>query len=440
MSRENLNHLIHLLLDGSLSESQREELNRDLKRSPAARAEYRKAIALHGMLIRKCDPSQASFPIAGALTVVPEETAAAPRPVLMRNLIAATALAASIALVAALFHRSAQPRATVLKGDFKTPPGSPLLPHGSAPIHTPLEILSGSVTLKYPSGAAVTLEAPCRFRIDGKESISIGHGSAFVHAPPGAEGFVLNTPGGEFIDLGTRFGVGVGSDGENSVILTEVFEGEIDVKFSKSGTTRLASGESGAIVRDGGMMQLVSRLDASPIHLTRSHPAATGGSPNLALGKPVYSPAYCVRANGSVFPPDNLTDGRLNDSGVPGDWSFWLSPDLENGEFTVDLLEQTEISRVSLQNTCNRFIDDRGTRDFMILTSADNKEFTPAIEGSLPRIDRTETLGSFPFHDFAFPPVKARYVKFVAISHYKHPSYPRHPMHSAGLNEIRIFE
>jgi len=307
------------------------------------------------------------------------------------------------------------------------------------PVAVPLEFTRGFVRLGFPSGAKVTLEAPCRFRLDEKEALSVLHGRASVHTPNGAEGFRIDTPGGRFVDLGTEFGLAVGSDGSTPVVLTEVFKGEVEIEAPK---TRLTIGESRALVREEGKPKLLAALDESPVMLVNhleGLPGSASTEGNLALGKPVFSPGYCTRPHGSVFPPDNLTDGRLNDSGVPGDWSFWLAPDGESGEFTVDLLQSETIGRVSLQNTNNRGNNDRGTESFVLLGSLDNKTFFPLTDGELPRV--TDAKGTaFPFFDFAFAPVETRYVKLVVTSHYRHPKRSiDHPCQGGGLNEIRIF-
>jgi hypothetical protein len=226
-------------------------------------------------------------------------------------------------------------------------------------------------------------------------------------------------------------------------VLTEVFKGEVEVQSSPEESTRLKVGESRALVRDSGRSLLLAALDESPVTLvnhSKALPEMSGEDGNLALGKPVFSPGYCTRPHGSVFPPDNLTDGRLNDSGVPGDWSFWLAPDGEHGEFTVDLLRPEEIGRIALQNTNNRGLDDRGAAEFEAFGSLDNKSFFPLVAGSLPRIAE-ERGEAFPFHDFRFTPVGVRYVKVVVTRHFRHKTRPAHdPHHGGGMNEIRVFQ
>lgn len=435
MKEDRLDLLIHALFEESLGEAERAELNILLAADPQARARYRRAAAIHAALARK-----ASSP---GYFEAPAPAVAAPR--FSRFRLAAAAAVALLAVGASIFaFRPRLPLATVVEAvgvswaDGSAGPSATRLP-----VAVPLEITGGFLRLGFPSGARVTLEGPCRFRLDEKEALSLLHGRASVHTPPGAEGFRIDTPGGRFVDLGTEFGLAVGSDGTTPVVLTEVFQGEVEVQPTPRESTRLKVGESRALVREAGRPRLLAALDESPVMLinhTLHPPRPSAGVGNLALGKPVFSPGYCTRPHGSVFPPDNLTDGRLDDSGVPGDWSFWLAPDGESGEFTVDLLRAETIGRLSLQNTRNRGIDDRGTARFEAFGSLDNKHFFPLVDGELPRAAASTDAG-LPFHEFSFAPVDARYVKVLVTEHYRHLERPAdHPCQGGGLNEIRIFE
>ena len=432
MKEDRLDLLLHALFEESLGETERAELNAMLAADPAARERYRRVAAIHSALARKAAvPSffESKAAPVSKVTAFPTRwvTAAA----------AAVVLAGGLAFVA---MRPRGPVANVLDTQgVAWAEGSAAPTSGRLPVAVPLEFTRGFVRLGFPSGANVTLEAPCRFRLDEKEALSVLHGRASVHTPNGAQGFRIDTPGGRFVDLGTEFGLAVGSDGSTPVVLTEVFKGEVEIEAT---STRLKVGESRALVREEGKPKLLAALDESPVMLVNhleGLPGSASTEGNLALGKPVFSPGYCTRAHGSIFPPDNLTDGRLNDSGVPGDWSFWLAPDGESGEFTVDLLQAEKIGRISLQNTNNRGNDDRGIESFVLLGSLDNKTFFPLTDGELPRV--TEAKGTaFPFHDFAFAQADARYVKLVVTSHYRHLKRPiDHPCQGGGLNEIRIF-
>ncbi|MFC7336822.1 FecR domain-containing protein [Haloferula chungangensis] len=438
MKEDPTDHLIQHLLDGTLEDDSRAELNDILRNSPEARDRYRRAFALHSALIRR-DASK--LPDFLSRSEAPKKVSFFRRESLQA--VAALIIVALILGSSGMFalHRL-KPRAEILESNLAVyQTGTHHLSPGKMPADVPVELVSGDVKLAYPSGALVILEAPCRFRLDTKEALTILHGRASVHAPPGAEGFRLDTPTGQIIDRGTEFGVAVGNDGKNPVVLTEVFKGEIEVSTQSTDKVLLTDGESRAITNDGTLLE---QLDESPVHLAnalhRTSQMSRSSTGNLALGKPVISPGYLTRPHGSIFPPDNLTDGRLDDSGVPGDWSFWLAPEHEGGEFIVDLLDTHEVSLVSLQGTTNRAIDDRGAASVELLGSLDNKTYFPLSGGPMPRIDPSLYGQSFPFEDFNFPPVELRYLKCIITSYYKHPTRPAdHRNQGGGLNEIRIF-
>lgn len=438
MKEDRLDLLLHALLEESLGESERAELNALLSADPQARRRYRRVMAVHGALIRNASAALPSFAAPASET-----------PHIRRFPWRKLAVAALIPLgfIAFAFNdaraaRKALPRAEVLQVTRAVwPAGARGLEKGALPVGSPVELTSGLLEIGYPSGARVVVEGPCRFSLTSREALTVLHGRASVHTPEGAEGFRIDTPGGRFIDRGTEFGVAVGSDGKRPVVLTEVFKGEIDVNTGGQTDIRLIRGEGRVVASDG---KLLNSLDESPVRLSNSlhRTLVLSESPdtNLALGKPVLSPGYCIRPHGSVFPPDKLTDGRLDDTGVPGDWSFWLAPDGESGEFTVDLIDPETISRVSLQNTGNRGMDDRGTEAFELFGSLDNKVFFPLVSGTLPRVTAADSARSFPFHDFTFAAVEVRYVKCVVTRHYRHEQRPSdHPCQGGGLNEIRIF-
>lgn len=432
MKIDRLDQLLHRLFEENLDEPERAELNILLARDADARARYRRLAAIHSALVRKS--------VGAGYFQNPPESIAPPSPRKFWWIAAAAAVTLAAAGLPFAFARPAGPVAEVLETrGVLWAEGSAQPESGRLPVGVPLELKRGYARVGFPSGASVTLEAPCRFRLDEKEALSLLHGRASVRTPDGAEGFRIDTPGGRFVDLGTEFGLAVGSDGSTPVVLTEVFKGEVEIEATK---TRLTDGESRVLVREKGEPKLLAALDESPVKLGNhvgELPGTSPGEGNLALGKPVFSPGYCARPHGSVFPPDNLTDGRINDSGVPGDWSFWLAPDGEGGEFTVDLLQPEQIGRVSLQNTGNRGINDRGTAAFEALGSLDNKNFFPLTSGVLPRVS-AERGDEFPFHDFLFPTSEVRYLKIVVTRHFRHARRSAlHPHQGGGLNEIRIF-
>ncbi len=106
-------------------------------------------------------------------------------------------------------------------------------------------LTSGMVELRFPDGAEVILEAPSVIEIKSHDRLVVKVGACSVHAPPGAEGFRVETPQADVVDLGTRFSVTVNEVGETDV---QVVEGMADVKSrnnpENTRTLRLTPGQS----------------------------------------------------------------------------------------------------------------------------------------------------------------------------------------------------
>jgi len=426
-----LDLLLQHLFDESIYDSQVAELNAILLVSPRSRGHYRKSLRLHAALIRHRQ------------TETSVQTPPPSPPARWRRVAPRLAIAACL-LLAALYHwiPNQKPLASLTGTTAAIWAGA----SATADLDHPMDLVAGFAEVTYQNGVRVILEGPCRFAVTSPMSMSVTHGRATVKVPHPVTGFHLDTPAGRMTDLGTEFGIAVGSGVEGPVVLTEVFNGEIEIPGETTARKRLYGGDSLAIVREGGGTKLLSALGEYRVNLGDSarRLPPSNSSPetgNLARGKPVTSSAHYSMPHGSVFPPATLTDGRLNDSGSPGDWSFWLAPNGENGEFTVDLLDAREIGRIDLQNTRNRTHGDRGMREIRIMTSTDGSRFEELLHTELPWIPELPPPGvDFPFESLRFPPVNARYVKVVGISHYSHPERSKeNTNHGGGLNEIRIF-
>lgn len=84
----------------------------------------------------------------------------------------------------------------------------------------------GMIELGFPDGAHAILEAPAVFEIVSTDRLQLRIGRCSVHAPEGAEGFRVETPVSQIVDLGTRFSVRVNEVGETDV---QVVEGAAEV-------------------------------------------------------------------------------------------------------------------------------------------------------------------------------------------------------------------
>ena len=175
--------------------------------------------------------------------------------------------------------------------------GSPALQVGSVPeLHKQYVMTEGKLELLFESGAEVILEGPSVFELTAGETLTVDYGNCSVHAPEGAEGFVVKTPLSQVVDLGTRFSVSIGESGETEV---QVIEGEAEVHpatdsnsdpISKSKeVTRLKRGMAKKYVHDHQMIEKNIPFDRSRyssrlpdrIIKYRATPGLYGGVENL---------------------------------------------------------------------------------------------------------------------------------------------------------------
>jgi len=87
-------------------------------------------------------------------------------------------------------------------------------------------LTEGVVEVMFPLGASAIIEGPAVFRVLSDESLGLDVGRCSVHAPDGAEGFLVETPVTRIVDRGTRFTVRVSETSETEV---QVVEGAADI-------------------------------------------------------------------------------------------------------------------------------------------------------------------------------------------------------------------
>ena len=122
----------------------------------------------------------------------------------------------------------------------------------------------GMISLLFPAGATAIIESPAIFEISDDARLMMKTGVCSVHAPEGAQGFRVDTPMANVVDLGTRFVLSVAQSGETKV---QVVEGEADV-FTKPLATDLKLVASSAIKlreRDARMIESEDGVTAKAI-------------------------------------------------------------------------------------------------------------------------------------------------------------------------------
>jgi ferric-dicitrate binding protein FerR (iron transport regulator) len=265
---DELQELLDGLLNQSLDASQHERLEQWLKTSAAAREQYLACIDLHYDLLRIHSqvgdlPSNSGRMLESLLS---QDQASPQRSVFGliqrtlgslggRRLCLAAALLLAVGGIGALSSLSprsqdvestqSSPTLAVADGKPNEPSGVLLTQAASAKLYgdrlpalqsemsfgREYALTAGIIEIKFPAGATAIIEAPAVFVVATESRLLMKTGVCSVHAPEGAEGFRVDTPLADVVDLGTRFVVDVSQSGETSV---QVIEGEAEVYPNQS--------------------------------------------------------------------------------------------------------------------------------------------------------------------------------------------------------------
>jgi hypothetical protein len=159
-----------------------------------------------------------------------------------------------------------------------------------------LALAEGIVTLRFESGATVTLEAPSKLEIVSAMNCRLIEGSLTADVPKSAHGFAVDTADMRVVDLGTRFGVTAGSAGNSHVF---VFEGKValnrphldDVHLTEGKAFHVASGAMAPMLEPARFQapQQIDGWTAIPTSFGRGQDAYArrSGNPARAGGQPL---------------------------------------------------------------------------------------------------------------------------------------------------------
>jgi len=253
-----LQELTSAVIDGTADESQLAELTERLRCSEKARDEYLALVDAHAILatdlsIRQLDKQESTHvssadvdrvvDVAPAVDLEQAANRSNPRWVKAAGLIA---VAASVLIALAIVKTnepSVEPEslgqvAQVTNAVWKSTP----VGVGDRFGNSEIQLESGLVRLTIDSGVEVTLEGPAEFKMVDLSHAELNRGILTATVPTGAEGFTVNTPTAEVVDLGTSFGIDLREDGSSNV---SVFDGEVEIGARDSDERRLlVEGES----------------------------------------------------------------------------------------------------------------------------------------------------------------------------------------------------
>lgn len=170
----------------------------------------------------------------------------------------------------------------------------------------------GWLTVQTLKGVSVTFDAPFEAVFSDPDRIYLGKGRARVRVPEGAEGFRLESPAFEVVDLGTEFATKVNDDGTGTC---RVFEGKADVSLLDSvgevkRTRRLTASNSLQINASNDAIQMIEENDGD-------YPAIKQAPrPTLALA-PSYAADVLAMAPAGYWRFESMT-GNQSPNEMPG--------------------------------------------------------------------------------------------------------------------------
>lgn len=104
-----------------------------------------------------------------------------------------------------------------------------------------MELEAGSVQIAFRSTAAMKIEGPARFRLDGSGHCQLERGAGLAYVPGAARGFSVDTPTMRVVDLGTSFRVEIDDAGTTNL---HVLEGVVEATGPRRrDAIRLVAGE-----------------------------------------------------------------------------------------------------------------------------------------------------------------------------------------------------
>ena len=132
-----------------------------------------------------------------------------------------------------------------------------------------INLSRGLLVLEFNSGAELTLNGPATLIATSDKSAHLLDGQLSARVPPRGRGFTIETHAGDFVDLGTEFGMIVSTDG---AVETHVFEGKVNAKPVLAGVkdmknVMLETGVAWARSASGAVNEA---LDAQPERFMRS--------------------------------------------------------------------------------------------------------------------------------------------------------------------------
>ncbi len=306
--KADLEPLIDLYLDGTISAPQMAELNALLRADAEARREFADLLNVDSALAAVA---------AGWVEAQEEEEAVEPPPRSIawrwgamsapRWIAAAACLAFLLGGILLQRQDSRQVFATVEKAAGVA---NHALQEGAALRSEAQKLAAGTVSLVSGRGARIVIEAPAEFWFESAQRLHMRRGRLSADVPPAAKGFTVITPTGDAVDLGTRFGVDVPVGGAAEV---HVFQGEVITKASGAQAEQnLRTGD--AVSFDAGASTARELRSSAFIQAEEMHELSAG----LAAGQRARADAALAKLRKDPALIALLDFEKNSDAALPG--------------------------------------------------------------------------------------------------------------------------
>lgn len=128
-----------------------------------------------------------------------------------------------------------------------------------------MELKKGVATIRFQSGAKITLEAPAKLGLKNSMRGELLYGVAIVEVPDSAHGFILDTPDVYAVDHGTAFSVKVDKSKPGYQASFEVIEGEISLHSPSGGRPVHLVEDEAASVLSGAITKVARGAEIGPV-------------------------------------------------------------------------------------------------------------------------------------------------------------------------------
>jgi ferric-dicitrate binding protein FerR (iron transport regulator) len=256
--------LLDCVLDGSASDAERRRFARLVERRHDLTAEFVEQLRMHSLLQWKSDhlnlpaPQAVQRPRTRRVATDQRRTrlTGARHWAIAAVLLIATGVGSWLLLHGGRENR--EPIAEIIQNrETVWAEGSSALADAPRIFAGRLELVSGTTSLHFRSGAIVSLTGPTSMRIDTDMLVHLDSGQTTAEVPHSAKGFTVATAATDVVDRGTRFRVVAREDGGTDVL---VYEGAVDLKPS-SGTSTIQTcvrqQEAVRVDRKGSIVRLV---------------------------------------------------------------------------------------------------------------------------------------------------------------------------------------